>query len=63
MLKNERRPSGIVIENQQGMKVLGAYLSTYVSIRDHIVIGTSIEIECMPNHLASQISRSDRKAE
>jgi hypothetical protein len=52
-----------VIENQQGMKVLGAYLSMSVSIRDRIIIGTSVEIECMPNHLASQISRSDREAE
>jgi hypothetical protein len=60
---NETRPGGIVIEKQQGMEVLGAYLSMSMLIKDHTVVGTSVEIEHMPNHLAGQISRSDGKAE
>jgi hypothetical protein len=37
-----------VIEKQQGIEVLGAYLSPSMSIKDHTVVGTSIEIERMP---------------
>jgi hypothetical protein len=48
MLKNERRPSEIVIEKQQGMEVLGAYLSPSMSIKDRTVVGTSVEIKHMP---------------
>jgi hypothetical protein len=60
---NETRLGGIVIEKQQGMEVLGAYLSLSVSIKDRTIVGTSVEIEHMPNHLASQISRFDGEAE
>jgi hypothetical protein len=48
VLMNERRPDGIMIEKQQGMEVLGAYLSPSMSIKDHTVVGTSVEIERMP---------------
>jgi hypothetical protein len=34
VLRNDRRLGGIVIEKQQGMEVLGAYLSPFVSIKD-----------------------------
>jgi hypothetical protein len=63
VLMNERRPDGIVIEKQQGMEDLGAYLSPSMSIKDRTAVGTSIEIECMLNHLAGRISRSDHEAE
>jgi hypothetical protein len=45
---NERRPGEIVIEKQQGIEVLGAYLSPSVSIKGRTVVGTSVEIEHMP---------------
>jgi hypothetical protein len=45
------------------MEVLGAYLSMSMLIKDHTVVGTSVEIEHMPNPLAGQINRSDGKAE
>jgi hypothetical protein len=45
---NKRRPDEIVIEKQQGMEVLGAYLSPSVSIKNHTVVGTSVEIEHIP---------------
>jgi hypothetical protein len=38
MLRNKRRPSGIVIEKQQGIEVLGAYLSLSVSVKDRFVV-------------------------
>ena len=38
----------IVIEKQQGMEVLGAYLSPSVSIKDRTIVGTSDKIEHMP---------------
>jgi hypothetical protein len=38
VLRNERRPGGIVIENQQGMEVLGAYLSPSVSVKDRFIV-------------------------
>jgi hypothetical protein len=41
---------------------LGAYLSLFVSIKDRTIVGTSVEIERMPNHLAGQISLFDREA-
>jgi hypothetical protein len=34
VLMNERRLGGIVIEKQQGIEVLGAYLSPSVSVKD-----------------------------
>jgi hypothetical protein len=37
-----------VIEKQQAMEVLGAYLSLSVSIKDRTIVGTSVEIEHMP---------------
>ena len=36
------------IEKQQDMDVLGVDLSPSVSIKDHIVVGPSDNIECMP---------------
>jgi hypothetical protein len=38
VLRNERRPGGIVIEKQQGMEALGAYLSLSVSVKDRFVV-------------------------
>jgi hypothetical protein len=38
VLRNKRRPGGIVIEKQQGMEVLGAYLSPSVSVNDRFVV-------------------------
>jgi hypothetical protein len=38
VLMNVRRPGGIVIEKQQGMEVLGAYLSPSVSFKDRFTI-------------------------
>jgi hypothetical protein len=52
-----------MIEKQQGMEVLGAFLSPSMSIKDYIVVGTSVEIECIPNHLAGWICLTDREAE
>jgi hypothetical protein len=37
-----------MIEKQQGMEVLGAYLSPPMSIKNRTIAGTSIEIERMP---------------
>jgi hypothetical protein len=34
VLINERRPDGTAIEKQQGMEVLGAYLSPSMSVKD-----------------------------
>jgi hypothetical protein len=66
VLMNERRPDGIVIEKQQGMEDLGAYLSPSMSIKDRTAVGTSVKIECMLNHYCwnfCRISHSDHKAE
>jgi hypothetical protein len=52
-----------VIEKQQGMEVLGAFLSPSMSIKDYTIVGTSIEIEHIPNHLAGRICLTDREAE
>jgi hypothetical protein len=38
VLINERRPDGTAIEKQQGMEVLGAYLSPSVSVKDRFVV-------------------------
>jgi hypothetical protein len=38
MLRNERRPSGIMIEKQQGMGLLGAYLSSSMPVKDWFVV-------------------------
>jgi hypothetical protein len=38
VLVNKRRPGGIVIEKQQSMEVLGAYLSPSVSVKDLFVV-------------------------
>jgi hypothetical protein len=38
VLMNERRLSGIVIEKQQGMEVLGAYLFPSVSVKDQFAV-------------------------
>jgi hypothetical protein len=48
VLMNEKRLGGIVIEKQQGMEVMGTYLSSSVSIKDRTIVGTSVEIEHMP---------------
>jgi hypothetical protein len=37
-LMNESRPGGIVIEKQQGIEVLGAYLSLSMSVKDRFAI-------------------------
>jgi hypothetical protein len=34
VLINKRRPDGTAIEKQQGMEVLGAYLSVFMSVND-----------------------------
>ena len=36
------------IEKQQDMEVLGVDLSPSVSIKDNIVVGAYVVIECMP---------------
>ena len=36
------------IEKQQDMEVLGVDLSSFVSIKDHTIVGTSDKIERMP---------------
>jgi hypothetical protein len=59
----KRRSDRIVIEKQQGMEVLGAFLSPSMSIKDYTIVGTSIEIEHIPNHLAGRICLTDREAE
>ena len=46
--KSKSRPSGISIEKQQGMEVLGVDLSPSVSIKDRTVVGASDKIERMP---------------
>jgi hypothetical protein len=38
VLINERRQDGTAIEKQQGMEVLGAYLSPSVSVKDRFVV-------------------------
>jgi hypothetical protein len=38
MLRKKRRLSGIVIEKQQCIEVLGAYLSLSISVKDRIVV-------------------------
>jgi hypothetical protein len=38
VLINERRPDGTMIEKQQGMEVLDAYLSPSVSVKDWFVV-------------------------
>jgi hypothetical protein len=38
VLINERRPDGTTIEKQQGMEVLGAYLSPSVSVKDRFIV-------------------------
>jgi hypothetical protein len=42
VLRNDRRLGGIVIEKQQGMEVLGAYLSPFVSIKDWFVVHSHV---------------------
>ena len=37
-----------MIEKQQGMEVLGAYLSPSVSIKDRTIVGTFDKIKRMP---------------
>jgi hypothetical protein len=38
VLMNERRPGGIVIEKQQDIEVLGAYLSPSMLVKDRFTI-------------------------
>ena len=38
VLINKNRPGGIVIEKEQGMEVLGAYLSPFVSIKGRFIV-------------------------
>jgi hypothetical protein len=38
VLINERRPDGTTIEKQQGIEVLGAYLSPFVSVKDQFAV-------------------------
>ena len=46
--KRKLRPSGMSIEKQQDMEVLGVDLSLSVSIKDRTVVGTFDKIERMP---------------
>jgi hypothetical protein len=41
-LRNERTPGGIVIEKQQGIEVLGVYLSPFVSVKDRFVVHSHV---------------------
>jgi hypothetical protein len=38
VLRNERRPGGIMIKKQHGMEVLGAYLSLSVLVKDPFTV-------------------------
>ena len=55
------RPGGTMIEKQQGMDVLGAYLSLPVSIKDQLLIAL---LSCWmhASHLTGRISHYDCEA-
>jgi len=61
MMMDNWRPGVMMIEKQQGMEVLGAYLSPPVSIKDRSLTAL---LSCRTHapHLAGRISHFDREA-
>ena len=55
------RPGGMMLEKQQGMEVLGAYLSPPVSIKNRSLT-TLLSCWTHAPHLTGRISHSDREA-
>jgi hypothetical protein len=55
VLINERRPDKTSIEKQQGMEVLGAYLSSSVSVKDrfavrpHVMLNACLTLSWLDN--------------
>jgi hypothetical protein len=55
VLINERRPDETAIEKQQGMEVLGAYLSPSMSVKDrfivrpHVMLNACLTLSCSDN--------------
>ena len=62
MLMNKKRPDGIVIEKQQGMKVLMPIYPRLCWLRTDSLY---VLMSCLTHalHLVGQISHSDREAE
>jgi hypothetical protein len=61
VLMNETRPGGIVVEKQQGMEVLGAYLSLSMSVKDRFAVRSHVMLNACLS-LAGRKSRSNREA-
>jgi hypothetical protein len=55
VLINERRPYGTAIEKQQGMEILGDYLSPFVLVKDqftvcpHVMLNACLTLSCPDN--------------
>ena len=61
VLINKRRPGGILIEKQQGMEVLGAYLSLSMSVKDRFTVRPHVMLNaCLA--LSWRITHSDHEA-
>ena len=52
----------MTVEKQQGMEVLGVYLSPSVSVKGCLFVRPCVMLKDA-SHLAGQITRSDREAE